>query len=184
VTARRQWVVLAGMVAALGIVLLIANHFIGRELVLVTIGSPAPDFRAETVAARPEPRSFTAGYRGGVVVLNIWATWCPPCRVEMPSLEALQQSFAASGLHVVAVSIDSAGTDSTIQAFVRKYGLTFDILHDPSGRIQDIYQTTGVPETFVIARDGVIRKKVIGADDWASEGNRSLIAQLLKEPRS
>jgi cytochrome c biogenesis protein CcmG, thiol:disulfide interchange protein DsbE len=182
-TAQRQWTVLAAVVAILGLLLLVGNHFIGREFALVTIGSHAPDFRAETVAARPEPRRF-ANYRGDVVLLNIWATWCAPCRVEMPSIETLERGFGPSGLHVVAVSIDSAGSDSTIQAFARKYGLSFEILHDPSGRIQDIYQTTGVPETFVIARDGVIRKKVIGADDWASEGNRSLIAQLLREPRS
>lgn len=182
-TARQQWSVLGVTVAGLGLLFLIANHFVGRELSLVTIGSRAPDFRAETVAARPEPKNFAA-YRGSVVLLNIWATWCAPCRVEMPSLETLQGGFGPGGLRIVAVSIDSAGSDSTIRAFVRQYGLTFEILHDPSGRIQDLYQTTGVPETFVIARDGVIRKKVIGADDWASEGNRSLIAQLLREPRS
>jgi cytochrome c biogenesis protein CcmG/thiol:disulfide interchange protein DsbE len=183
VTARQQWGALAGVVAALGLAFVIGNHFIGREFALVTIGSRAPDFQAETIAARPVPKSLT-DYRGNVVLLNIWATWCAPCRVEMPSLESLQRDFGPQGLHILAVSIDSAGTDSTIQAFVRQYGLTFDILHDASGKIQDTYQTTGVPETFVIARDGVIRKKVIGADDWASEGNQSLIAQLLREPRS
>lgn len=182
-TARQQWSVLAAVVAVLALVFLIADHFVGREFALVTIGSPAPDFQAETVAAPPEPKTL-ADYRGSVVLLNIWATWCAPCRVEMPSLETLQQGFAPGGLHILAVSVDSTGTDSTIRAFVHQYGLTFEILHDPSGRIQDVYQTTGVPETFVIARDGVIRKKVIGADDWASEGNRSLITQLLKEPRS
>jgi peroxiredoxin len=180
-TVRQQWGVLGGMVAMLGGVFAVGNHFIGREFALVTIGSKAPDFHAETIAARPEAKSLR-DYRGSVVLLNVWATWCAPCRVEMPSIEILHQRFGRDGLHVLAVSIDSVGSDSTIRAFVAKYGLTFEVLNDPSGRIQEIYQTTGVPETFVIARDGVIRKKVIGADDWSSEGNRSLIAQLLREP--
>jgi len=71
---------------------------------------------------------------------------------------------------------------AAIRAFADHYGLTFEILHDPTGAIASDYQTTGVPETFVIARDGVIRKKVIGADDWGSPGNQALIAQLLREP--
>jgi peroxiredoxin len=180
-TIRQQWGVLGAMVAMLGGVFVVGDHFIGREFALVTIGSRAPDFDAETVGAQPEPKSFR-DYHGSVVLLNVWATWCAPCRVEMPSIQTLQQRYGRDGLHVVAVSIDSVGTDSTIRAFVARYGLTFEVWHDPSGRIQNIYQTTGVPETFVIARDGVIRKHVIGADDWSSEGNRSLIAQLLREP--
>ena len=67
--------------------------------------------------------------------------------------------------------------------FARGLGLTFEMLHDAPGAIQRQYQTTGVPETFIIGRDGVIRKKVIGAADWNSEGNRALVAQLLREPK-
>jgi peroxiredoxin len=116
-----------------------------------------------------------------VVLLNIWATWCAPCRVEMPSMEQLHRELGPRGLHVVAVSIDDPGSEQAIRDFARQLGLTFEILHDASGGIQKQYQTTGVPETFVIGRDGVIRKKVIGAAPWNSEGNRALFEQLLAE---
>ena len=99
------------------------------------------------------------------------------------SIQALHSDFGPQGLRVVAVSIDVEEAEAAIRGFVRDYGLTFEVLHNPSGDIQRIYQTTGVPETFVLARNGVIRKKVIGAAPWNSEANRALIRQLLAEPR-
>jgi cytochrome c biogenesis protein CcmG, thiol:disulfide interchange protein DsbE len=198
-TARGQLGVVAGVAAALVVVFAIANHFIVQQFALVTIGSHAPDFRAAPVGssvASKAPAKTLRDYKGDVVLLNVWATWCAPCRVEMPSIQTLQRAFGARGLHIIAVSVDAPGMDSTITAFANQYGLTFEILHDPTvapftadgsrlpGVIERDYQTTGVPETFVIARDGVIRKKVIGADDWGSPGNQSLIAQLLREPAS
>jgi cytochrome c biogenesis protein CcmG/thiol:disulfide interchange protein DsbE len=180
-TLRQQWTAVVGVVAGLGAVAAVAYHLLGWEFRLVTIGSHAPTFRAATLDVPPRLRTID-DYRGQVVLLNVWATWCAPCRVEMPSIEALYHVYGPQGLHVVAVSVDDPGTDSTIRAFARRYGLTFDILHDSTGQIQRTYQTTGEPETFVIARDGVIRKKVIGADDWSTPGNQALIAQLLREP--
>jgi peroxiredoxin len=99
----------------------------------------------------------------------------------MPSLEALHRDYAKDGLKIVSVSVDDPGKQKAIRDFARGYGLTFEILHDPSFKIRRIFQTTGVPETFIIGPEGVIRKKVIGADDWNSEGNRALIKQLLRE---
>jgi peroxiredoxin len=115
------------------------------------------------------------------VLLNIWGTFCVPCRVEMPSLEALHKDSATQGLKIVAVSIDDRGLEEKVRRFAHDYGLTFDILYDPSGDIETRYQTTGVPETFIIGRDGVIRRKVIGASDWTGQPHRALIAQLLAE---
>jgi len=183
VTSRQQWSIVGGVVVALALVLVAGERLVGRQFDLVTLGSRAPDFRAETVEA-PKQVKTMRDFKGDVVLLNIWATWCLPCRVEMPSLETLERTYGPRGLHIVAVSIDDPGMDSAIRAFVTTYGLTFEILHDTTGRIQRAYQTTGYPETFVIARDGVIRKKVIGADDWGSPGNQALIAQLLREPAS
>ena len=85
------------------------------------------------------------------------------------------------GLHVVAVSIDNPGKGDDIRKFLAEYKLTFEVLHDSTQAIQGAYQTTGVPETFIIAADGTIRKKVISAADWNSEPNRALITQLLKD---
>lgn len=179
-TVRQQWIVVGSIVAALGAGLFAVTRIMGDELFPVTVGSRAPDFQARTLAPEPTTKSI-ADYRGDVVLINIWATWCLPCRTEMPSIETLHREFAAQGLKVVAVSVDDPGTERTIREFAREYGLTFEILHDESGRIQRTYQTTGVPETFVIGRDGVIRKKAISAVNWSSEANRALVAQLLAE---
>lgn len=142
----------------------------------VTVGQPAPAYATRTLQG---DSASIAALRGDVVLLNIWATWCAPCREEMPSIQALHERFADDGLRVVAVSIDQPGFERTIVEFARELALTFEILHDATGRIQRAYQTTGVPETFVIGRDGVILRKQIGHADWNSPGNRALIAQML-----
>lgn len=180
-TVRQQWTSVLLFVLILAGGLFAATRFMGDELFPVSVGSKAPDFHARTLDATPVAKSLD-DYRGQVVLLNIWATWCLPCRVEMPAIEDLQRTMGPRGLEVVAVSIDDPGQEQTVREFARKYGLTFQILHDPSGAIEKQYQTTGVPETFVIGRDGVIRKKVIGASRWNSDDNRALFAQLLAEP--
>ena len=131
-----------------------------------------------TLDGKKTPKTL-ADYADKVVLLNVWATWCEPCRVEMPSIEKLHREFGPLGLSVIAVSVDDAGMERRILEFVRELGLTFEILHDPSQDIKAKYQIAGYPETFIIARDGTIRKKVIGAADWSSEANRALIRQLL-----
>ena len=180
-TARQQWSIVAAIVVVLGGALFAASRLLGDQLYPVSVGSKAPPFRAATVDAAPRTQTL-ADYKGQVVLLNIWGTFCLPCREEMPAIEKLHQAMAAQGLKVVAISMDDPGFEEKIRAFVKEFGLSFQILYDPSGRIVNDYQTTGVPETFVIARDGIIRKKVIGASDWNSPSNRALIAQLLAEP--
>lgn len=179
-TVRTQWAIVAGVVAALGLGLFTAVQLLGDEIFPVAPGRQAPEWVATTLDGTKVAKTRDA-YEGDVVVLNIWATWCGPCRVEMPSLEALHRAYADSGLRVVAVSVDNPGNENAILDFAREYGLTFELLHDPSRKIEKTFQTTGVPETFVIGADGVIRRKLIGADDWNSAGNRALIAQLLRE---
>jgi peroxiredoxin len=171
------------VVALLAGGLFAATHFLGDELFPVTVGSKAPDFQASTVDGVPTPKTL-ADYKGQIVLLNIWGTFCVPCRTEMPSIQALNDRYAARGLKVVAVSVDNPGMENEIRKFRDQYGLTFEILYDKTGAIKTQYQTTGVPETFVIGRDGVIRKKVIAADDWDSPANRALFAELLGVPES
>ena len=182
-TIRQQWTFVGMVVLLLGGGLLAATRILGDELFPITVGSEAPDFTATTVDGVPVTKTIV-DYKGDVVLLNVWATWCLPCRTEMPSIQALHDRFAARGLKVVAVSVDNPGTQEEIRKFRDQYGLTFEILHDASGNIKRDYQTTGVPETFVIGRDGVIRKKVIAAADWDSPPNRALFAQLLGSPAS
>jgi peroxiredoxin len=180
-TVRQQWSIVGLFVLLVGSGLFAATRIFGDQLFPVSVGSQAPDFHAVTLDATPAPKTL-ADYRGQVVLLNIWATWCAPCRVEMPSIEKLHEALGPQGLKVVAVSIDVDGQENVIRNFAKQLGLTFTILHDPTDKIQKQYQATAVPETFIIGRDGVIRKKLIGAVDWNSEGNRAVIEQLLREP--
>jgi cytochrome c biogenesis protein CcmG, thiol:disulfide interchange protein DsbE len=161
----------------------------GRALMRADRGSGgvisrAPSFQAITLDAPPQVRTLD-DYEGDVVLLNIWATWCAPCRFEMPSMQKLHESFADRGLKVVAVSIDDPAAGEAIRQFVREYGLTFEVLHDTTGAIRRSYGTSGIPETAVIGRDGVVRRRVAGAEDWNSAANRALIERLVSEsPRS
>jgi peroxiredoxin len=179
-TARAQWLIILSVVALLGGGLATATLTMGDELFPLTPGTRAPEIRAVTLDEVPDERSL-ADYRGHVVLLNVWATWCLPCEAEMPSMELLHRSYADSGLRIVAVSIDDPGSEEIIRAFVDRYDLTFEILHDPTKQITKTYRTTGVPETFVIARDGIIRRKTY-VQDWNTPANRALISQLLREP--
>ena len=137
--------------------------------------SLAPDFAVVDLSGKTVRLSTL---RGRVVLVNVWATWCPPCRDEMPSMEALYQDYRAKGFKIAAVSIDE-GEDAAVQAFATELGLTFDILHDKSGAIQGTYQTTGVPESFLVDRDGRIVRRLIGNHDWNSPANRDQIDRLL-----
>ncbi|MGH9261925.1 MAG: TlpA disulfide reductase family protein, partial [Acidimicrobiales bacterium] len=127
--------------------------------------------------ATGRPVSFD-DYRGRVLLVNIWATWCLPCRVEMPSLERLHRRFAGTDFRIVAVSVDKDDA-AVVNDFVRELGLTFEVLHDREGTIERLYRTTGVPESFVIDRHGVIVKKMIGAAEWDGPVNEALIMRLL-----
>jgi peroxiredoxin len=100
----------------------------------------------------------------------------------MPAMEKLYQSLGPRGFRIAAVSIDEAAPEG-VQKFTQELGLSFDILQDRSTKVQQVYQTTGVPESFLLNRDGLIVKRVIGAHDWSSAVNRALIERLLDEPK-
>jgi cytochrome c biogenesis protein CcmG/thiol:disulfide interchange protein DsbE len=179
-TGRQQLAVACVVIAVTVGVAYGATRYLRKELFPVQLGSKAPDFTAYTLDSVPQTKRL-ADYRGKVLMINVWATWCLPCRVEMPSIEALNKDYAPKGLKIVAVSIDDPGTDSTIRSFARQYGLTFDILHDPQGKITELYDITGYPETFIVGKDGVIRKKLMSATNWNAPEARSLVDRLLAE---
>ena len=176
-TARQQWAIVAGIVALAGGGVTVALHVMRDQLFPVDAGSRAPDFQARPIGSR-QMKSL-ADYRGKVVLLNVWATWCEPCQAELPSLEKLYQEYGPKGLHILAVSEDDFVSDDSIRSYAKHFGMTFEILVDSTHALERIYQTTGYPETFVIGPEGTIRRKWIGADVWTSQGNRALIAQLL-----
>ncbi len=174
---RKQWLVVGAIVLVLGAALALGLK-LSPEIFPVEVGSRAPEFRAGTMDGKAT--KTLADYRGQVVLLNVWATWCAPCRVEMPSIENLYRELGPQGLKVIAISIDEAGPD-VVREFVRERSLSFEVLLDPSRSIERIYQTTGVPETFVLNRGGVIVKRVIGPAEWDSAVNRDLIRRLLAQ---
>jgi cytochrome c biogenesis protein CcmG, thiol:disulfide interchange protein DsbE len=185
-TRRGQWLLLIGIIALIGAVVGVTTYGLRDEIFPVDVGAKAPEFDAVTLFDH-EVKSLSQDYKGQVILLNVWATWCLPCRQEMPSLEKLYREFGPKGFKVVAVNVaDPDATDSTIMDFAKHYGLTFDILRDMPEAGEDSlmakYKVTGFPESFVIDKDGMIRKKWANADDWSSQGNRSLIASLLGLP--
>jgi peroxiredoxin len=103
--------------------------------------------------------------RGQIIVLNFWATWCPPCVEEMPSLVNLQQRMKDKGITVLAVSVDQ--DESAYHKFLKQYGVNLLTVRDPSEKSKNLYGTVKIPETYIIDRNGVVRRKFIGAVDWA-----------------
>lgn len=180
-TGRQQLAVGLGGLGVAALIAFGATKYLRKELFPVVVGSKAPDFTAVTLDTIPREKRLS-DHRGQVVLINVWATWCLPCRVEMPSIEALHQAYAPRGFKVLAVSIDDPGHGETIRRFVEQYKLTFEVLHDPQKKILDLYDVTGYPETFVIGRDGVIRKKLMSATDWNSPDHRALVERLLAGP--
>jgi cytochrome c biogenesis protein CcmG, thiol:disulfide interchange protein DsbE len=148
-------------------------------------GAPAPAFEiADLEGSMVTLRDF----EDKVVLLNVWATWCPPCIYEMPSMQRLYDMFEGEPFEIVAVSVDGrrSGTAGPLGriagdpgAFADSLGLTFPILHDPDGRIMRTYRTVGVPESFVIGRDGTIYRKVSGATEWDHPSYVQFIRRLI-----
>jgi peroxiredoxin len=124
------------------------------------IGSNAPDFTVQD----SDRKVTLSQMRGQVVVLNFWATWCPPCVEEMPSLVEMQRRMKAKGVTVVAVSIDV--DENAYHQFVKDHGVNLLTVRDPDQKAPKLYGTMGWPETYIIDRNGVTRRKFIGAVDW------------------
>jgi peroxiredoxin len=141
-------------------------------------GQPAPNF---TLPGLDGKMVSLADYRGYVVLVNIWATWCPPCVDEMPSMEKLYQQLKDEKFEILAVSIDSLG-ENAVAAFVKKYNLSFPALLDPDGTIKTLYQTTGVPESFIINKEGILVEKIIGPRDWSSPAVVRYLHSLIGQP--
>jgi peroxiredoxin len=142
----------------------------------LVVGKPAPDFSLSDLNDKPYRLS---DFRGKVVLLNFWATWCKPCREEMPSMEVLYKNFEKDGLVILAVSIDRVTTTKDIPPFIKGMNLTFPVLIDSWGQTDKPYKRMGVPETFIIDQQGVIREIVIGPRDRTRLDSRPVITQLL-----
>lgn len=142
----------------------------------VAIGKPAPDFTLQTV----DGRSITlSSLRGKVVLVNFWATWCPPCREEMPSMEEMYRNYAPGGLELLAINTDDNGP-LVLPDFLKANPHTFPVLMDADAKIQNRYGVFQFPETYVVDRNGIVIDKVIGAIDWTAPPVLTELNRLLK----
>jgi len=179
---RAYWIAGAACVAVVA-----AAWFSRNRAPPVAAGYAAPDFLVSDAAGTAVT---LADYRGKVLLLNVWATWCGPCEEEMPAMQRLYERFSRDDFEIAAISIDArpgrfdalGNTGGNPVAFARERGLTFPVLLDPSGEIQRVYRTTGVPESFLIGRDGIIWKKVAGSWAWDSETAVAQVRRLVEGP--
>ena len=143
-------------------------------------GLKAPNFTFPDIHGKEVSLSE---YRGKVVLVNVWATWCPPCRKEMPSMQKLYDKFKGGNFEILAVSIDSQGRE-VVAPLIEKMNLTFPALLDPGETIKPLYGITGVPESFIIDKDGVLVEKIIGPINWATPDVFLSFKVLIRKPRS
>lgn len=132
---------------------------------VVAVGREVPDYASQRLDGSPVALTEL---RGKVVLLNIWATWCKPCREEIPALETLQQRHAGAGLEVIGVSIDQPGDSAKIVTFARDLGASYTLWHDPDDVVSTTFMAIGVPASYLIGRDGTLRWRHVGpvtADD-------------------
>jgi peroxiredoxin len=142
------------------------------------LGKPAPDFVLEDVTGKSWQLS---SLKGKVVLVNFWATWCKPCRDEMPSMVALDKAMAGKQFQMLSIVFND--DLKLAESFARRLGAAFPVLANPSPELTEAYMITGVPETFLIDEDGILRHKLIGPYDWNSPEMRNQILKLFKSSK-
>jgi peroxiredoxin len=145
------------------------------EKKIIAKGDRAPEFRLPALDGR-----FVdlAGYRGRVVMVHFWATWCPPCVEEMPTLEKLYQKLKGTDFELLTISVDE-GSKDVVLSFMKKHGLTIPVLLDSGKAVSGLYGTFRFPETYIADRGGVVRYKAIGPRDWGRPENERIVKDIL-----
>jgi peroxiredoxin len=148
-----------------------------RQPRALAIGDSAPEF---AVPAVPSGSLDLKAYRGQVVVLNLWATWCPPCVEETPSLEQFAERMRDHGVIVLSVSVDE--DQEALQDFIQKYQISYPVGRDPDRSLSARYGTVQFPETYILDRRGLLAEKVIGATDWDDPRMQNFVLGLAHGP--
>jgi thiol-disulfide isomerase/thioredoxin len=151
---------------------------------MAIVGNPAPPYGAITLAGDSVELSHLIGRP---VLLNIWATWCKPCREEMPSLERLGQHFDGATFALVTVNVDAPPEGffrenygaRTVDTFMKAYDLDLPVWLDPSNRVKRVFRTMGLPTTVLIRPDGTVDNIVVGGVDWDDEFYRGLVLEII-----
>ena len=159
---------------ALGLGTILSACTRNTEQKIIGIGDRPPEVRLQSV----DGKTVTlADLRGKVVLVHFWATWCPPCVEEIPTLERFSQQVFGTDIVVLAISVDESA--DALKTFLEKNKVHFPVLRDPGGKKAGNYGTTKFPETYVVGRDGIVRYKVIGPMDWSLRSNVEIVRSLL-----
>lgn len=145
-----------------GIIAALASSFVlgcAEQRPTAVVGSVAPDYAALSLAG---DSVSLADHRGRVVLVNIWATWCHPCRDELPVLQKLHEADSGKGLDIIGVSVDAYGEERKVRDFAKSFGLSYPIWLDPDERVTHTFLAIGVPATFLIGRDGTLMWRHVG----------------------
>jgi peroxiredoxin len=182
--ADRRWgLTLLWILPALALLLVFVYGFLTREPADLgetapRIGKPLADFTLPDLQGRSVQ---LAALRGKVVFINVWATWCPPCVEEMPTIQQLYERLHGQGLEILAVSLDALGAQ-VVAPFMQSRRLSFPALLDTKNLVQRLYHTTGVPESFIVDKRGMLVEKVVGPRNWASPQTLAQFERLLAMP--
>lgn len=141
----------------------------------MAVGAPVAEYSVRTM---PDGVAAVGGASNPITLVNIWATWCAPCEREFPELQRLHTEYGPRGLRVLAVSIDRS-SDDRVQAFVDERGVTFEIGRDPEGVVQTAFMTIGVPETFLVDADGILRWRKLGELPAGDAGLAAALEEVL-----
>ena len=144
----------------------------------VEVGLEAPSYAARNMGGDSVSLALL---RGKPVLLNVWATWCLPCKEEIPYLESLHGKHAAQGLQIVGVSVDARGDESKITEFAKDFSMTYAIWRDPDERVNSRFLAIGVPSTYLIDRDGILRWKHLGTLRATTPGFMAALEEVLRE---
>jgi len=178
-SARDAWgngmkkATLIGIIAVLAAIgfLFFYGQNSGQRVKIIREGDRAPEFSLLSLDGKAISLS---SYRGKVVMVHFWATWCPPCIEELPTLERLYRAYFGKDLEILAVSVDEGGA-AAVGQFMQKNRFALPVLLNPDRSVAMQYGTLKFPETYLIDRDGIVRKKVIGAADWTSPAAQEII---------
>jgi cytochrome c biogenesis protein CcmG/thiol:disulfide interchange protein DsbE len=169
---------IAAVVAVIGLILYSALR--KESPYPLETGEYAPDFTLSVLqSGSPSPDSIHLfEHRGKVVLVNFWATWCPPCIEETPSLEKLSTDLHPLGVEVIGISVDQ--DPAALKKFVGEYHISFPVVRDPDQTLAALYGTFKFPETYILDRDGRVAQKIVGARDWKDPQMVSLVEKLAR----